>query len=40
MSQEGEFKDPFNFVYFLLLLAVFASVGCLNAILGWLHILS
>ncbi len=32
---KGDFKDPFNAKYFLAFVAVFAGVGCLNAILGW-----
>lgn len=40
MSQQGEFKDPFNFKYFLVFLIVFAGVGCLNGILGWYKLLS
>ncbi|GAP75861.1 MULTISPECIES: hypothetical protein [Pseudoalteromonas] len=35
MAQKGDFKDPFNFKYFVAFIAVFAGIGCLNAILGW-----
>lgn len=40
MSDHGEFKDPFNIKYFLAFLVVFAVVGCLNGILGWMHVLA
>jgi hypothetical protein len=40
MANNGDFKDPFNAKYFLGFLAVFAVVGCLNAILGWAHVLA
>lgn len=36
MAQQGEFKDPFNAKYFLAFIVVFAGIGCLNGILGWL----
>ncbi len=36
MSDDKDFKDPFNATYFLAFLAVFAAIGCLNAILGWI----
>ncbi|WP_282447298.1 MULTISPECIES: hypothetical protein [Pseudoalteromonas] len=36
MSDDKEFKDPFNAAYFFAFLAVFAGIGCLNAILGWI----
>lgn len=35
MSNDKDFKDPFNAVYFFTFLAVFAGIGCLNVILGW-----
>jgi hypothetical protein len=35
IMSKGEFKDPFNATYFIAFLAVFAGIGCLNAILGW-----
>lgn len=34
MSEQGDFKDPFNFKYFVAFLAVFVGIGCLNAIMG------
>ncbi|TMP32059.1 hypothetical protein CWB98_21985 [Pseudoalteromonas rubra] len=37
---KGDFKDPFNAKYFLAFVAVFAGIGCLNAILGWATALS
>ncbi|MDE3274199.1 hypothetical protein AAEU29_00925 [Pseudoalteromonas sp. SSM20] len=40
MAQKGDFKDPFNAKYFIGFLAVFAGIGCLNAILGWATLLS
>ncbi len=40
MAHKGEFKDPFNAKYFLAFIAVFAGIGCLNAILGWMHVLA
>ncbi|WP_301003320.1 hypothetical protein [Pseudoalteromonas sp.] len=36
MSNDKEFKDPFNAAYFFAFLALFAGIGCLNAILGWI----
>lgn len=36
MSDDKDFKDPFNAIYFIAFLAVFAGIGCLNAILGWI----
>jgi hypothetical protein len=36
MSDDKEFKDPFNAAYLLAFLAVFVVIGCLNAILGWI----
>ena len=40
MSEDKDFKDPFNLMYFLAFLAIFVGVGCLNAILGWMTTLS
>ncbi|CAM2852235.1 hypothetical protein PSAT104721_07330 [Pseudoalteromonas atlantica] len=36
MSDDKDFKDPFNATYFIAFLAVFVGIGCLNAILGWI----
>ncbi|WP_268794909.1 hypothetical protein [Pseudoalteromonas porphyrae] len=40
MSEDKDFKDPFNAMYFIAFLAIFAVVGCLNAILGWITTVS
>jgi hypothetical protein len=40
MSEDKDFKDPFNLMYLLAFLAIFVGVGCLNAILGWVTTLS
>jgi hypothetical protein len=36
MSDDKDFKDPFNAAYFFAFVAVFVGIGCLNAILGWI----
>ncbi|CAM4112557.1 hypothetical protein [Pseudoalteromonas ostreae] len=40
MSEDKDFKDPFNAMYFFAFLAVFTGIGCLNAILGWITTVS
>jgi len=40
MSDDKDFKDPFNATYLFAFLAFFAGIGCLNAILGWIVTLS
>ena len=40
MSNDKDFKDPFNATYFIAFLAVFGGIGNSNAILGWITSLS
>jgi hypothetical protein len=39
MSHNNEFKDPFNAKYCVAFIAIFLGIGCLNAILGWTHVI-